>query len=94
MRSEKAETHVRTLHPTNPAPVLAKYFSFDAADEWQMPLRYIIGPTQTISVIRESDRGRQLEDDLTFGKPRFQRLYRVLRDCGVLQPQFAQVAHR
>lgn len=43
-----------------PAHVLARYFNLSAQEEWQLPLRYNIAPTQTVPVVRHGEAGREL----------------------------------
>ena len=43
-----------------PAHIWARHFNLSIQDEWQLPLRYNIAPTQEIPVIRASDNGRKL----------------------------------
>jgi putative SOS response-associated peptidase YedK len=44
-----------------PLHVLMRQFNLSAQEEWQLPLRYNIAPTQDVAVIVETEAGRKLE---------------------------------
>jgi putative SOS response-associated peptidase YedK len=44
-----------------PLHLLMRHFNLSAQEEWQLPLRYNIAPTQEIAVVVETDAGRALE---------------------------------